>query len=60
MRQQKTPESSKQDETGFRTAITGAFQTYALSLAHRRDLGHDMLGGKERALRRDQAFGDHH
>jgi enoyl-CoA hydratase len=49
-----------QDEMGFRTAITGAFQTYALSLAHRRELGHDMLGGKERALRRDQAFGDHH
>jgi hypothetical protein len=45
---------------GFRTAITGAFQTYALSVAHRRELGHDMLGGKERALRRDQAFGDHH
>lgn len=49
-----------QDEMGFRTAITGAFQTYALTLAHRRELGHDMLGGKERALRRDQAFGDHH
>jgi enoyl-CoA hydratase len=49
-----------QDEMGFRTAITGAFQTYALSVAHRRELGHDMLGGKERALRRDQAFGDHH
>jgi hypothetical protein len=30
---------------GFRAAITGAFQTYALSMAYRRGQGHDMLGG---------------
>jgi enoyl-CoA hydratase len=47
-----------QDEMGFRTAITSAFQTYALSVAYRREQGQDMLGGAERARRRDEAFGD--
>jgi enoyl-CoA hydratase len=47
-----------QDEMGFRAAITGAFQSYALSVAHRRELGQDMLGGAERARQRDAAFGD--
>ena len=47
-----------QDEMGFRAAITGAFQSYSLSVAHRRELGQDMLGGAERARQRDAAFGD--
>jgi enoyl-CoA hydratase len=47
-----------QDDMGFRAAITGAFQTYALSTAYRREQGHDMLGGAERARRRDEVFGD--
>ena len=47
-----------QDEMGFRSAITGAFQTYALSMAYRREQGQDSLGGAERARSRDEAFGD--
>jgi enoyl-CoA hydratase len=47
-----------QDDMGFRAAITGAFQTYALSMAYRREQGHDLLGGAERARRRDEVFGD--
>jgi enoyl-CoA hydratase len=49
-----------QDEMGFRTAITGAFQSYALSAAYRREQGQDALGGAERARRRDDVFGDNH
>ena len=48
-----------QDEMGFWISIAGAFQTYALTLAHRRELGQHMLSGINRAQRRDEAFGDH-
>ena len=51
-----------QDEMGFRTAITGAFQAHAISLAYRRELhGEDFerSAGTDRARRRDEAFGDH-
>lgn len=49
-----------QDEMGFRTAITGAFQTYSVATAHRMAMGQDALGGADRARRRDEAFGDNH
>lgn len=47
-----------QDEMGFRTAITGAFQTYALTRVYRLAQGEDTREGAERARRRDEAFGD--
>jgi hypothetical protein len=47
-----------QDEMGFRTSVTGAFQTYALSRVYRLAQGEDTLSGAERARRRDDAFGD--
>ncbi|ETW94553.1 MAG: hypothetical protein ETSY1_34365 [Candidatus Entotheonella factor] len=49
-----------QDEMGFRTAMTGAFQTYSVATAHRMAMGQDALGGADRARRRDEAFGDNH
>ena len=51
-----------QDEMGYRTAITGAFQAHAISLAYRREQhGEDFERsmGTDRARRRDEAFGDH-
>ena len=49
-----------QDEMGFRAAITGAYQTHALSVAYRREEGQDLQsGGVERARHRDETFGDH-
>jgi enoyl-CoA hydratase len=47
-----------QDEMGFRTAITGAFQTYTLSRLHRIEQGEDGMTGAERARQRDKVFGD--
>ena len=47
-----------QDEMGFRTAITGAFQSYSVATGYRMQLGQDPLGGTDRARNRDQAFGD--
>jgi enoyl-CoA hydratase len=47
-----------QDEMGFRTAITGAYQTYGVALGYRLEQGHDLMGGAERARRRDREFGD--
>lgn len=49
-----------QDAMGFRTAMTGAFQTYALTRMYRLEQNQDTLEGAERARRRDQAFGDNH
>ena len=48
-----------QDEMGFRTAITGAYATYSLSMAHRLEQGQEFFTGSDRAQRRDEAFGDH-
>jgi enoyl-CoA hydratase len=48
-----------QDEMGFRSAITGAYASYSLSMAHRVEQGQDFFSGSERAKRRDEAFGDH-
>ena len=51
-----------QDEMGYRTAVTGAFQAHAISLAYRREQHGDDFerpAGTDRARRRDEAFGDH-
>ena len=48
-----------QDEAGFRAAITGAYATYSLSMAHRLEQGQEFFSGSDRAKRRDEAFGDH-
>ena len=48
-----------QDEMGFRTGVTGAFQTYALTRVYRLEQGEDSLAGAQRAKTRDEAFGDH-
>ena len=47
-----------QDEMGFRTGVTGAFQTYSLSRTYRLDQGNNTMDGAARARRRDAAFGD--
>ena len=51
-----------QDEMGFRSGVMSAFQTHALSVAHRRELaekdGDDRPAGIERARARDARFGD--
>ncbi len=43
---------------GFRTGVTGAFQSYALTRMYRLDKGEDTVSGAERARQRDAAFGD--
>ncbi len=48
-----------QDEMGFRTGVTGAFQSYALTRMYRLDQGEDTMSGAERARQRDAVFGDH-
>lgn len=48
-----------QDEAGFRTAITSAFQTHAISIAYRKELSgndYDTPTGVERARQRDARF----
>ena len=48
-----------QDESGFRTAITSAFQTHAMSMAYRKELSgndYDTPTGVERARQRDARF----
>jgi enoyl-CoA hydratase len=47
-----------QDEIGFRTGITNAFQNYALTRVYRLTQGEDTMSGAERARRRDEVFGD--
>jgi hypothetical protein len=47
-----------QDEMGFRTGITNAFQNYALTRVYRLTQGEDTMSGAERARRRDEVFGD--
>ena len=51
-----------QDEMGYRSAVTAAFQTHALSVAYRRERdGPDAFErglGAERARDRDERFGD--
>ena len=51
-----------QDEIGYRSALTAAFQTHALSMAYRRERdGPDAMErtfGTERARQRDELFGD--
>jgi enoyl-CoA hydratase len=55
----KASVNQMQDEMGFRTAISGAYATYALSMAHRVEQGQEFFTGADRAQRRDEAFGDH-
>ena len=43
---------------GFRTGVTGAFQTYSLSRMYRLEQGDNTMDGAARARRRDAAFGD--
>lgn len=47
-----------QDEAGFRTGVTGAFQSYALTRMYRLEKGEDTFAGSKRAKERDEAFGD--
>jgi hypothetical protein len=47
-----------QDEMGFRTSLTIAFQNDALTRIYRLTQGEDPMSGAERARRRDEAFGD--
>jgi enoyl-CoA hydratase len=47
-----------QDEMGFRTGITNAFQNYALTRVYRLTQGEDTMSGAERARGRDEVFGD--
>ena len=49
-----------QDEMGYRSAISGAFQTHALSIAYRRerDAERGAEEGANRAKERDARFGD--
>jgi len=47
-----------QDEMGFRTSMTSAFQNDALTRVYRLTQGEDTMRGAERARRRDEAFGD--
>ena len=47
-----------QDEMGFRTGVTGAFQSYALTRMYRMQQGENTLEGAKRARDRDVAFGD--
>ena len=47
-----------QDEMGFRTSMTSAFQNDALTRVYRLTQGEDTMSGAERARRRDEAFGD--
>jgi hypothetical protein len=47
-----------QDEMGFRTSMTSAFQNDALTRVNRLTQGEDPMSGVERARRRDEAFGD--
>lgn len=60
LRLSKFSMNQMQDDMGFRAAITGAFQTYALSTAYRLEQGLDPLAGAGRARSRDEAFGDNH
>lgn len=49
-----------QDQMGFRTAVIGAYQTFALGAADRRERPEEgATGGVARARRRDERFGDH-
>ena len=59
LRTAKFSMNQMQDEMGFRTAVTGAFQTYALTRVYRLEQGEDSLAGAQRAKTRDKAFGDH-
>ena len=47
-----------QDEMGFRTGVTGAFQSYALTRMYRMQQGENTLEGAKRARERDAVFGD--
>jgi enoyl-CoA hydratase len=47
-----------QDEMGFRTGITGAFQSYALTRMYRLDQQEEGMQGAKRARNRDAVFGD--
>lgn len=47
-----------QDEMGFRTGVTGAFQSYALTRMYRLQQGENTTEGAKRARERDAAFGD--
>lgn len=59
LRTAKFSMNQMQDEMGFRTAVTGAFQTYALTRVYRLEQGEDTMAGAQRAKTRDKAFGDH-
>ena len=60
LRTAKFSMNQMQDEMGFRTGVSGAFQTYALTRMYRLEQGEDTLAGAQRAKTRDAAFGDHH
>jgi hypothetical protein len=49
-----------QDDMGFRTSATNAFQNYALTRVYRLRQGEETLSGADRARRRDEIFGDDH
>lgn len=58
LRMAKFSLNQMQDEMGYRSGVTGAFQTYALTRACRLEEGEQTLTGAQRARERDEAFGD--
>jgi len=58
LRMAKFSLNQMQDEMGYRSGVTGAFQTYALTRAYRLEDGEQTLAGAQRARERDAAFGD--
>ena len=60
LRMAKFSLNQMQDEMGYRSGVTGAFQTYAVTRAYRLEDGEQTLAGADRARQRDAAFGDNH
>ena len=58
LRMAKFSLNQMQDEMGYRSGVTGAFQTYAVTRAYRLEDGEQTLAGAGRARQRDEAFGD--
>ena len=58
LRMAKFSLNQMQDEMGYRSGVTGAFQTYAVTRAYRLEDGEQTLAGAGRARERDAAFGD--
>ncbi len=59
LRLAKLSMNQMQDKMGFRTGITGAFQSDALTRMYRLTEGENTMDGAERARQRDVMFGDH-